>query len=166
MRPDDLVWLHRLNTDAVPHVNALTSGELEQLLSMATVTGTAIAEAGPAGFVIALGPGLDYASPNYRWFSRNYERFLYVDRVIVGQDHRGHGMGQALYQVVLDHARRAGWPVACEVNIDPPNPASQRFHHRLGFAEVGRQRTDQGRKLVGLLVRPNPGPPPPRRRRR
>jgi predicted GNAT superfamily acetyltransferase len=39
--------------------------------------------------------------------------------------------------------------VTCEYDVEPPNPASERFHARFGFREVGRQRLDGG-KLVSL----------------
>lgn len=51
-----------------------------------------------------------------------------------------------------------GVPVAfvltCEVNLEPPNPHSLAFHHRLGFTQVGEQVTTRGTVRVALLVRP------------
>jgi hypothetical protein len=44
--------------------------------------------------------------------------------------------------------------IGCEVNSDPPNPASDAFHERLGFAEVGRAALPGGTKLVRYLSRP------------
>jgi uncharacterized protein len=43
--------------------------------------------------------------------------------------------------------------VTCEVNLEPPNPVSQRFHESLGFVEVGRQETYGGSVTVQLLER-------------
>ena len=37
----------------------------------------------PLGFLLAVAPGADYASENYRWFSRAPPGSLYVDRVVV-----------------------------------------------------------------------------------
>ena len=42
----------------------------------------------------------------------------------------------------------------CEVNVRPLNAGSLRFHHRIGFTEVGQQDTDGGRKTVSLLAKP------------
>lgn len=42
--------------------------------------------------------------------------------------------------------------VCCDVNLDPPNPASDSFHAGFGFAEVGRARLASG-KQVRYLVR-------------
>jgi uncharacterized protein len=38
--------------------------------------------------------------------------------------------------------------VVCEVNIDPPNPASEAFHLALGFKEVGQATIHGGTKTV------------------
>lgn len=117
----------------------------------------------PVGFLIGLLPGLDYASPNYRWFEDRYAAFGYVDRVAVHPDWRGRGIGGRLY-ADFEAALPASVPyMACEVNIDPPNPASLRFHERMGFRTVGTQYVDGGRKQVALMIRTlDPGPNPRR----
>jgi predicted GNAT superfamily acetyltransferase len=43
--------------------------------------------------------------------------------------------------------------IVCEVNLDPPNPASDAFHAALGFAEVGTAVIDNGDKTVRYLSR-------------
>ena len=61
-------------------------------------------------------------------------------------------VGQTLYNRVVDLAVDQGRAeVTCEVNIEPPNPASLAFHSRLGFSEVDRQ--DTGYATVTLLAR-------------
>jgi len=40
-----------------------------------------------------------------------------------------------------------------EVNADPPNEGSLRFHARLGFVEVGQQDTPYGIR-VSMQMRP------------
>jgi predicted GNAT superfamily acetyltransferase len=42
--------------------------------------------------------------------------------------------------------------LALEVNVDPPNAGSLRFHERLGFVEVGQQDTPYGIR-VSMQVR-------------
>ena len=42
----------------------------------------------------------------------------------------------------------------CEVNVKPRNEGSLRFHHRLGFREVGQQDTEGGAKRVSMLAKP------------
>jgi hypothetical protein len=38
--------------------------------------------------------------------------------------------------------------VVCEVNIEPPNPASDKFHRAMGFEEVGQASIHGGTKTV------------------
>jgi hypothetical protein len=40
--------------------------------------------------------------------------------------------------------------VAAEFDVDPPNPASARFHAKFGFHEVGRQVVPYGMKEVSM----------------
>lgn len=80
-----------------------------------------------AGFVLVLGPGASYSSPNYRWFAQRYDDFRYVDRIVVSVAAHRSGLGRRLYREVFDHARERGAPVVTvEVNVDPPNPVSTR----------------------------------------
>ena len=63
----------------------------------------------------------------------------------------GRGLGRALYDAVFVQASRSQLPwVTCEYDIEPPNPASERFHRGFGFTEVGRQSVAGGRKQVSL----------------
>jgi hypothetical protein len=43
--------------------------------------------------------------------------------------------------------------VVCEVNADPPNPASDAFHAALGFAAVGSAANHGGGKTVRYFCR-------------
>ena len=91
------------------------------------------------GFLIAFDQDADYASPNFLWFKARSEDFVYVDRIAVSPVFRGQGTASALYRELFEAARTAGHNrIVCEVNMVPPNPASDAFHARLGFREVGR----------------------------
>lgn len=155
-QPADVPWLAALNDAAVPAVNALgTSGLADHLprCDVALVAGDP-RTGDPLGFLLALAPGSGYASENYRWFSTHRPGSLYVDRIVVAPHAHGRGVGRALYAAVDDAAARAGLAgVTCEVNLDPPNPGSLAFHHRLGFARVGEQTTSGGTVRVALLAR-------------
>jgi predicted GNAT superfamily acetyltransferase len=105
-------------------------------------------------FLLALDNEADYASPNFRWFRGRYESFVYVDRVVVAPAARGRGFARRLYEDLLEAARRAGHRrVVCEVNREPPNPASDAFHATLGFAEVGSAAIHGGSKTVRYLLK-------------
>ena len=42
--------------------------------------------------------------------------------------------------------------MVCEVNAEPPNPASDAFHAALGFTEVGQATLNRG-KVVRYFAR-------------
>jgi predicted GNAT superfamily acetyltransferase len=154
---DDVPRLIVLNHAAVPAVNDIDADEFGALIDVATVAVGVQRDGALVGFVLALAPGADYASENYRWFSARGDAFLYVDRIVVAEGHRGEGLGVELYDAVFEAARASGAvEVDCEVNVEPPNPGSMAFHARLGFSEVGRQTTKGGTVEVALLARPAP----------
>lgn len=108
-------------------------------------------------FLLAFDQDADYDSPNFLWFRSRYPRFVYVDRIVVAAHARGHGHARHLYLDLFEHALRAGHDrVVCEVNSDPPNPASDAFHAGLGFKEVGAGPIHGGNKTVSYLKRQLP----------
>jgi predicted GNAT superfamily acetyltransferase len=152
--PDDLDEVLALNRASEPHVGPVDRDRLESIVSECTLALVADDAGALAGFVLVLGPGAAYDSPNYRWFAARHASFRYVDRVAIAPAHHRSGLGRRLYRHVFDHAAAAGAPlVAAEVNLEPPNPVSQRFHAALGFVEVGRQETYGGAVVVQLLER-------------
>jgi predicted GNAT superfamily acetyltransferase len=165
LAPADLAGVLALNQAHVPHVGALDADRLDTIVQQCSLALVAVddegADAGPAGVVLVLAPGADYDSPNYRWFCEHHDDFRYVDRIAVaGHAHRS-GLGRRLYGAVFDHARAGGAPwVTAEVNLEPPNPGSLAFHHRLGFREVGQQDTYGGSVRVSLLAAPVDAPAP------
>lgn len=153
VEPADLAAIVAINDAASPAVPITPPGELAALIAMARLA--LVADDGePAGFVIALAPGLAYASENYTWFSARSQDFLYVDRIVLAARLQGRGVGPRLYAAVEDAARADGaTEITCEVNTRPANPGSLAFHARLGFTEVGRQATKAGEVEVALLAR-------------
>jgi predicted GNAT superfamily acetyltransferase len=60
-----------------------------------------------------------------------------------------------LYEHLFDFAKTQGrTAVTCEVNLEPPNPGSLRFHRRFGFEDVDTQATKGGNVVVQLLQAP------------
>ena len=151
--PADLPALVEINDAAHPAVPITPAEELAELIAMSRLT--LVADDGePAGFVIALAPGLTYASENYTWFSARSADFLYVDRIVLAARLQGQGVGPRLYAAVEEAARADGASeITCEVNVRPANPGSLAFHARNGFVEVGRQQTKGGSTEVALFAR-------------
>lgn len=147
-----------LNEGAVSLLSPLSPQRLAGLHAQASLHRVVEREGEVIGFLLAFRDGADYDSPNYRWFAARYPRFLYVDRVVVAQPARGRGVGALLYRDMFEFAAAsAAGIVTCEFDVDPPNPASERFHTRFGFHEVGRQWLGAGRKQVSLQVAPVQG---------
>lgn len=154
LKPADAGAILAINNAAVPNVNEVTEAELAALIEMSGLT-VALKDGGTLlGFALTLLPGAGYASENYHFFSERYDRFVYVDRIVVAEHARDRGIGARLYDLIGEYAAERGIPrVLCEVNLEPPNPGSLRFHKRIGFVEVGQQRTKGGTYLVSLLAK-------------
>ena len=149
----DLPEVLELNNAAVPAVPPANRGSLSELVAVASLALVAETTPGsPIGFLLAMDPGIDYDSENYRWFTARGGDFVYIDRVVVGAAARGSGIGRRLYEAVFARATEHGrTEVDCEVNLRPANPESMAFHERLGFARVGEQETKGGAYRVALL---------------
>ena len=150
--PGDYAAVLAMNEGALPHVSSLTKSEFSVLAGQCFYFGVALVDGAVAGFLMALRPGEDYRSLNYRWFCERYENFVYIDRIVVAPQFNGIGIGRALYADVERAARGVAPILTCEVNLNPPNPESVAFHKKLGFAEVGQLVADEG-KLVSLMVK-------------
>jgi predicted GNAT superfamily acetyltransferase len=111
--------------------------------------------------LIAFDQDAAYDNANFQWFRSRFSRFVYIDRVVVAPAARGQGLARALYEALF--VRAAGHErVVCEVNQEPPNPASDAFHASLGFAVVGSAALPGTGKTVRYFSRPlsqtNAGP--------
>jgi uncharacterized protein len=105
-------------------------------------------------FMLVLDESAAYDSPNFGWFRARYPRFLYVDRIVVASHARGRGLARHLYDALIAAASRTRHErIVCEVNISPPNPASDAFHAALGFAAIGSASIHGGTKTVRYLER-------------
>ncbi|WP_186374044.1 GNAT family N-acetyltransferase [Roseomonas gilardii] len=119
----------------------------------------------PLGFLIAFA-GLPLRGPNHGWVHRHRPGAVYVDRVAVIASARGQGIARRLYEDLAAAVLASGRSgLACEVNLDPPNPGSLAFHTRLGFRPAGEARDPRNGKRVLYLFREAApvlaAPPPP-----
>jgi predicted GNAT superfamily acetyltransferase len=141
----------RLNSEWVHFTSHLDAGALARLHEQSPYHRVVDCGGRVSAFLLALREGSDYASPNYRWFDDRGGTFLYVDRVIVGNSSQGKGLARMLYDDLLDLARGSGVQrIVCELDIEPPNEPSRRFHDGYGFKEVGTQWVADGAKRVSL----------------
>jgi predicted GNAT superfamily acetyltransferase len=145
-----------LNNANVPEVNELDAAEVARLARLAESALVAEVDGAFAGFCWVIGPGQPYDSLNYGWFSRQYDDFVYLDRIAVSTAYRRYGIGRAFYSELIQRFAGVRPFILCEVNVRPHNEPSLKFHHSIGFREVGRQDTDGGKKTVSLLALPLP----------
>ena len=148
-----------LNNANIPELNELDKAEVVRLAGLSLSALVAEVAGGDgrsrfAGFCWVLGPGQDYASLNYGWFSRKYSDFVYLDRIAVHADFRRYGIGRGFYAALVEQFAPTHPVLLCEVNVRPRNEPSLKFHHSIGFREVGQQDTDGGKKTVSLLELP------------
>lgn len=150
----DLPALNALNDAHAAAVNALAPADFAALVGASFAARVIDGPNGrPAGFLLALSHATPRQGPNHGWFLEGLPAFAYIDRVVVDAASRGAGLGRALYADLAARARAAGLPVlACEVNLEPPNPASMAFHERLGFVEAGVATDPRNGKRVRYLT--------------
>ena len=145
----DSVWA--INEEGLPGTGQVSKQEISNLLALSVLAFGVFQRNQLLGFVICLSPRKNYSSPNYAWFNKNFESFIYVDRIAVCKSHRNQGIGSSLYEMVTSYAEKMEIPVAAEVNLEPPNPGSMRFHHRFEFETVGTLHHKD--KSVSMLIR-------------
>jgi predicted GNAT superfamily acetyltransferase len=154
----DLPAVLVLNAEWEHFTSALDGSSLASLHAQAAYHRVVVSDGRVVAFLLALREGADYDSPNYRWFADTGRPFLYVDRIVVSRAEQGRGLGEALYDDIFEFALAEGVErIVCEVDVDPPNAASIRFHDRFGFREVGTQLVGGGSKRVSLREAPVPG---------
>jgi predicted GNAT superfamily acetyltransferase len=151
---NDFPAILALNAESVHFLSPLDAVRLQHLHAQAAYHRLVEIDGAIAAFLLVLREGADYDSPNYRWFAQRYAQFLYVDRIVVAAAQQGQRLGALLYDDLIAFAAASGGTqLTCEFDLDPPNPASARFHARYGFREVGRQWLGGGKKQVSLQAR-------------
>jgi predicted GNAT superfamily acetyltransferase len=148
----DLPRVVDINQDALPGVSSITLNDLTQFLEMADYFRVIKVKNDIAGFLIALTPGKDYQSPNYKWFKKYYSQFMYVDRIVIDPSFQSRGLGRAFYDDLKIFCQGYAPIITCEVNLKPKNDGSLIFHKKYGFEQVGTQETEGGKKEVSLMV--------------
>jgi len=149
----DLELVLQLNEMAVPAVSRIDIVQMRWFATNAAYFRVATRENVVGAFMIGMRPGTNYASPNYRWFCDAYDDFGYVDRIVVTDAARRQGLATRVYRDFEATLPIDVTVLTCEVNIEPPNESSMRFHEQFGFERVGSQKTDGGAKKVALLAK-------------
>lgn len=142
MTHSDFDSIVHLNQNALEGVGPLDNESLSLLVKMSDQALVVDHDGDIAGFVITLPPGAEYDSSRYRWFEDELvDDYVYLDRIVVSQDHRRKGVASKLYQEIEGDA-----PVALEVY--ETNDVSLAFHESRGFEEVGALTHDGKTNLM------------------
>jgi uncharacterized protein len=140
-----------VNNASARETSPLDNERFDHLINLARVA-TYIRPS--AAFLLAFEQSDDYDGGHFLWFKDRFDRFLYIDRVVVAKGYRRHGLGRALYADLFRRARELGHAtIVCEVNLLPSNPVSDQFHAAHGFTEVGQATFVGGAKTVRYLLR-------------
>lgn len=141
--------LLRVNNASARETSLLTPERFDCLIRSARV---ALVIPPAVALLLAFDDTDDYDGGHFLWFRGRPGRFLYIDRVVVSNEWRRHGLARMLYDDLFKRAARLGhFRIVCEVNVEPPNPVSDQFHETLGFAEIGRATFNDGAKTVRYL---------------
>ena len=149
----DLARVLEINNANTPGVSQLTMAELQKDLRNSLHALAIDDEHGEVcAFCITFAPDAPDAGANHRWFAERYKSFVYLDRIAIDSNHQNRGLGALLYQSVEQCMQNSAKHslLCCEVNLEPPNLGSLRFHQRIGFTEVGQHSPQQG-YVVSLL---------------
>ena len=149
----DIDKIVQINKSAIPAVNYVSYNEFEWFLNRKLYFKLAENSQGAiSGFLLVLPSGLEYKSLNYKWFSGRYDKFAYIDRIVIMDEFKKNGIGKSLY---LDLEKNiSGYElIACEFNIEPPNAISKKFHESLNYENVGHQLTENETKKVSLMIK-------------
>jgi predicted GNAT superfamily acetyltransferase len=143
----DFDTIVHLNQNALEGVGPLDNESLSLLVKMSDQALVAEDAGDIAGFVITLPPGAEYDSSRYRWFEdKLVDDYVYLDRIVVADEHRRKGVASQLYEEIEGEA-----PVALEVY--ETNDVSLAFHESRGFEEVGAL-THDGKTNVMMVREP------------
>ena len=151
---NDLETIRAINEDAIPAVNTVSTDEFLWFFERSLYFKVSVDEKEQVcGFLLVLPADLNYESLNYRWFSKNFSDFAYIDRIAIKNEFRGKGIGKSLYLDLEQYVEKDIKRIACEFNIKPENPISKNFHEGLEYKNVGTQLTEKDTKEVSLMIK-------------
>ncbi|MGH8216419.1 MAG: GNAT family N-acetyltransferase [Rhodanobacteraceae bacterium] len=154
VRSSDLAAVMGLNNTAGPSILPMDATQIDHFYRHADYFRVAEVAGHLAGFLIAFRDCTEHGSSNFRWFRGHCKQFMYIDRVVVGDLHRGHGLGRMFYSDAQSFAEVRSPNLACEVFLEPRDDVGVLFHGVFGFHELGQQVMPESGRRVSLLVKP------------
>ncbi len=143
----------KLNEELVHFLAPLDMVELKEMMSEFEEFLVIEIEGCVAAFLMTFRENANYGYPVYRSFSKKYDEFLYIDRVVVSPKFHGRGLGRLMYEYIFTNARKTDVPrIVAEINTIPLNIPSLEFHKTFGFKEVATEDLSGGKGRVSLQV--------------
>lgn len=150
---EDTKAIVALNEAVVAVTSPMDDARFQELLDLSDFCIVAEDKGTVVGFVLAMQNGAAYANANFEWFSDRLNKFVYIDRIVIGEGGRGKGLGKQLYDQVSAAAKGNGrLVIAAEMDLVPPNEGSLSFHKKRGFVEIGERTYDTG-KVVSMQIK-------------
>jgi predicted GNAT superfamily acetyltransferase len=146
----DIETILELNEISVKVLSPMDKSKLLRLIEMSALS-IVVEEADQvAGFLLAFTDNVEYESINYKWFNKNYDSFLYIDRIVISEKFRGKGGASKLYKYALDWATDHSLAtIFAEIDVMPANEPSLLFHQKWGFKELELLKHNEN-KIVSL----------------
>lgn len=149
----DTATIVALNAAVVAVTSPMDDARFHALLAVSSFCTVVERDGAVIGFILAMQNGAAYDNGNFQWFADRLNRFVYIDRIVIGEAARGLGLGRTLYDHLANAARQQGsLTMAAEMDLVPANPGSIAFHARYGFVELGTRTLDSG-KIVSMQVK-------------
>lgn len=154
VREHELDSVLALNNAAGPAILPLDATRLRHFFETAEYFRVAERDGTLAGFLIGVGDGAAHDSSNFRWFRERYDRFFYIDRIVVASRRRGGGVGRAFYADAQTYAELRYPQMACEVLVQGGTDPVLLFHGSFGFSEVGQHVMPETGLRAAMLMKP------------
>ena len=153
MSSNDLRQIWTINQENIPEVGDVPDlDRLNKLINWSSHV-IVVRKSDIVGFILLMREKEDYDSLNYDFYNSQGVPFLYVDRIAISKNHRRKGLGRLIYQKTFEIAKELDVMTCCEVNTQPRNDPSLKFHKSFGFEEVGTKDYDD--HSVVYLTRAN-----------
>jgi uncharacterized protein len=154
----DIPAIMTINEAGRPNVSPLDTTVIEELFTSAPYFVVAELDSVVVGYMIGYTADHAYDGEEFAWFKGKFPQFLYIDQIALAAEARHQGIGGQLYHHATDFALTQNIPsLVCEVNLNPPNPNSLKFHTRIGFHELGILDVSDGRTVSLLQKRIDSG---------
>jgi predicted GNAT superfamily acetyltransferase len=152
VREHELDSVLAINNAAGRTISALDPTRLRAFYRAACRFRVAEIDGALAGFLIALREDADLPNLDLIWLREHYASFVHIERIVIADRYRRHGLGRVLYADVTSYAEVRVPVLTCQVRLEPRDDVSLLFHGTSGFHEVGQ--LGRGDNAVAVLAKP------------